>query len=70
MERGQKFVDDWRETFFWYPDAEQGDPVSPRAELTRLDPSQYREVVYDWRLSDVMVWMEESRVRDAFEDIS
>jgi len=63
-------LENWKDTFFWYPDPEEGDSTSPRAELTRLDPSEYREIVYGWRISDFIVWLEENRVRDAFEEIT
>lgn len=54
----------------WYPAGSGGDVSSPRAELTRLDPSQYREIVYEWPFGDFIIWMEESRVRSEFDEIT
>lgn len=43
--------------------------VALRAELTRLDPSEYHEVVCEWRVSQLLIYLEESRVRSEFDDM-
>jgi hypothetical protein len=54
----------------WYPSSEGGDLRSPIAELTGLRPDVYREVLKEWPLKDFLIWLERSRVRRAFDDIT
>ena len=63
-------MDHWESTFTWYPEAEKGDIISVRATLTKLDPTEYREIVHEWPIRDFIIWSEESRVRDVFQDMT
>ena len=72
MRRGEEHKKFWKDTFhIWYP-TQNGDrdTTSVLAELTKLDPDVYREVVYEWPLGDFLIWLERSRVRSVFDDIS
>lgn len=52
----------------WYPDTEKGGTPSVRGTLTRLDATEYRDVVHNWPIHDFIIWAEESRVMEKFKD--
>lgn len=69
--RAEDYLAQWRDFFDdYYPEAAGKPPVAGlRASLTRLDPSEYRELVYEWPLEDLLIWAEESRVQHSFDEL-
>jgi len=62
-------LEHFRDTFLFYPDSDSDDVPSIRATLTKLDPTEYREIVYNWALNEFIIWAEESRVMSEFRDL-
>lgn len=52
-----------------YPQPD-GRAVYVRMELTRLGADAYERMVFNWPLSRLFVYFEESRIRAAYDDLN